>query len=248
MKELWVKEFYKKQFELLNYDINTENWLHQVTKDVQEQVGYPMQTMLELGAGNGGFARAMSKLNVKMTTVELVPELVAFAREHSSEDITIHCGDFYQIDIPEKFDVVSYLDGFGVGTDEEQLYLLKRIKNWMKDDACALIDIYQPLYWKKVSGKEMRLGSAMRKYEYDNSNERMLDHWWDPAYPNDIVTQSLRCYTVEEISTLCDEANLSIEGIFPGGAFDFEKWQFKEKAFLHECLSYRIKVKKLNNK
>ena len=54
-------------------------------------IGYPFQTMLELGAGNGGFARAMSNLNVKMTTVELVPELVMFAKEHSTNDIVIHC-------------------------------------------------------------------------------------------------------------------------------------------------------------
>lgn len=244
MNELNVKGFYQKQFELSNYDINTESWLEQVAKEVQEQVGHPFQTMLELGAGNGGFARAMSKLRVRMTTVELVSELVSFAKEHSSSDIAIHCGDFYQINFEEKFDVVSYLDGFGVGTDDEQLILLKRIKNWMKDDGCALIDIYQPLYWKKVSGQEMSLSAAMRKYEYDSINERMLDHWWNPNQPNEIVTQSLRCYTVEEISDLCDEANLNIVAIFPGGAFDFEKSRYKEQASLHECLSYRIKVKK----
>ncbi|EOO21190.1 MULTISPECIES: class I SAM-dependent methyltransferase [Bacillus cereus group] len=244
MNELNVKEFYQKQFELSNYDINTESWLEQVAKEVQEQVGHPFQTMLELGAGNGGFARAMSKLHVRMTTVELVSELVSFAKEHSSSDIAIHCGDFYQINFEEKFDVVSYLDGFGVGTNDEQLFLLKRIKDWMKEDGCALIDIYQPLYWKKVSGQEMPLSSAMRKYEYDSINERMLDHWWNPNQPNEIVTQSLRCYTVEEISDLCDEANLNIVAIFPGGAFNFEKSRYKEQASLHECLSYRIKVKK----
>ncbi|SCC33384.1 Protein of unknown function [Bacillus mycoides] len=43
----------------------------------------------------------------------------------------------------------------------------------------------------------MSLSSAMRKYEYDSINERMLDHWWNPNYPNDIVTQSLRCYAIE---------------------------------------------------
>ena len=244
MNELNVKEFYKKQFELSNYDVNTESWIEQVAKEVQEQVGHPFQTMLELGAGNGGFARAMSKLNVTMTTVELVSELVEFAREHSSSDIAIHCGDFYQINFEEKFDVVSYLDGFGVGTNDEQLFLLKRIKDWMKEGGCALIDIYQPLYWKKVSGQEMPLSSAMRKYEYDSINERMLDNWWNPNDLNDIVTQSLRCYTVEEISDLCDEANLNIVAIFPGGAFDFEKSRYKEQASLHECLSYRIKIKK----
>ncbi|MGG2936111.1 class I SAM-dependent methyltransferase [Bacillus pacificus] len=244
MNELDVREFYQKQFELSNYDINTESWLEQLAKEVKEQIGHPFQSMLELGAGNGGFARAMSKLRVKMTTVELVPELVMFAKEHSTNDIEIHCADFYKINFEEKFDVVSYLDGFGVGTDDEQLILLKRIKNWMKDDGCALIDIYQPLYWKKVSGQEMLLSSAMRKYEYDSINERMLDHWWHPNNPNDIVTQSLRCYTVDEISNLCAEAGLSIVGIFPGGAYNFEEGKYKEQASLNECLSYRIKVKK----
>ncbi|HGP3674277.1 MULTISPECIES: class I SAM-dependent methyltransferase [Bacillus cereus group] len=244
MNELDVREFYQKQFELSNYDINTESWLEQLAKEVKEQIGHPFQSMLELGAGNGGFARAMSKLRVKMTTVELVRELVMFAKEHSTNDIAIHCADFYKINFEEKFDVVSYLDGFGVGTDDEQLILLKRIKNWMKDDGCALIDIYQPLYWKKVSGQEMLLSSAMRKYEYDSINERMLDHWWHPNNPNDIVTQSLRCYTVDEISNLCAEASLSIVGIFPGGAYDFEEGKYKEQASLNECLSYRIKVKK----
>nr|WP_208752130.1 class I SAM-dependent methyltransferase [Bacillus cereus] len=244
MNELDVREFYQKQFELSNYDINTESWLEQFAKEVKEQIGHPFQSMLELGAGNGGFARAMSKLRVKMTTVELVRELVMFAKEHSTNDIAIHCADFYKINLEEKFDVVSYLDGFGVGTDDEQLILLKRIKNWMKDDGCALIDIYQPLYWKKVSGQEMLLSSAMRKYEYDSINERMLDHWWHPNNPNDIVTQSLRCYTVDEISNLCAEAGLSIVGIFPGGAYDFEEGKYKEQASLNECLSYLIKVKK----
>ncbi|MED2665645.1 class I SAM-dependent methyltransferase, partial [Bacillus thuringiensis] len=45
MNELNVKEFYKKQFELMSYDINNENWLQEVAKEVQEQVGYPIQTM-----------------------------------------------------------------------------------------------------------------------------------------------------------------------------------------------------------
>lgn len=174
MNELNVKEFYKKQFELLSYDIKNENWLQEVAKEVQEQIGYPFQTMLELGAGNGGFARAMSNLNVKMTTVELVPELVMFAKEHSTNDIEIHCADFYKINFEEKFDVVSYLDGFGVGTDEEQLVLLKRIHNWLKDDGCALIDIYQPLYWEKQMDKKCRF---ILQCENMNMIVKMLGCW-----------------------------------------------------------------------
>ncbi len=89
----------------------------------------------------------------------------------------------------------------------------------------------------------MPIGSAMRKYEYDSENARMLDYWWEIDSSNDIVTQSC-CYAVGEISNLCAEAHLSIVGIFPGGAHDFEAGKYKEQSSLNECLSYRIKVKK----
>ena len=38
MNELDVREFYQKQFELSNYDINTERWLEQLAKEVKEQI------------------------------------------------------------------------------------------------------------------------------------------------------------------------------------------------------------------
>jgi hypothetical protein len=36
-------------------------------------------------------------------------------------------GDFYETEPPGKFDVVAYFDGFGIGTDEDQRRLLRRI-------------------------------------------------------------------------------------------------------------------------
>ena len=72
----------------------------------------------------------------------------------------------------------------------------------------------------------------------------MVDSWWHNEHPEEIVTQSLRCYTVDEISSMCEKAGLMITGIFPGGAMDFDKSIYNETAPLSECLSYRIKLKK----
>ena len=246
MTKSWVKPFYRKQFELLNNDIESEmeENLRLQVKEVKEQVGYKFYTVLDLGAGTGVLARALAKQGIQMTTVELVPELVEFAKARSTDLITSHCGDFYTINLPLQYDVVSYFDGFGVGTDEEQLRLLTRISKWMKDEGCAVIDIYQPVYWQKVSGREMRVDQAFRIYDYEVETKRMLDSWWHPDYPDDVVTQSLRCYTVQEITDLCEQADLQIVGIFPGGAMDFEEWIYSEKVSLQKCLSYRIKVVK----
>ena len=37
-----------------------------------------------------------------MTTVELVPELVMFAKEHSTSDIEIHCADFIKLTLKKS--------------------------------------------------------------------------------------------------------------------------------------------------
>lgn len=244
MTQSWVKPFYRKQFEWMNNDIDMSAELEIQVTEIIEQIGIEVHTMLDIGAGMGEVARVLASKGIRMTTLELVPELVEYAKNQSVSSVSSLCGDFYTINLPEIFDVVSYFDGFGVGTDEEQLYLLTRISNWMKDDGCALIDIYQPSYWQKVSGQEMRIDQALRKYGYDEENQRMLDSWWNPDHPEDVVTQSLRCYTPEEISELCQQANLQIVGLFPGGAMDFDEWVYYDKALLHQCLSYRIKVKK----
>ncbi|MGG0642626.1 class I SAM-dependent methyltransferase [Sporosarcina gallistercoris] len=244
MTQSWVEPFYRKQFEWMDQNVDRKDANAQLALEVKEQVGKPFRQMLDIGAGKGDVAKTLAQTGIEMTTLELVPELVDFARKRSGGLVTSYCGDFYTFELPQTFDVVSYLDGFGIGTDEDQLLLLQRIRNWMKEDGCALIDIYQPRYWQHVAGREMTVDSARRVYHYDAEEHRMVDSWWHPDHPEDKVTQSLRCYTLEEISDLCKLAGLSIVGFFPGGAMDFEEWRYSERVPLHECLSYRVKVKK----
>lgn len=63
-------------------------------------------------------------------------------------------GDFSEIGPPSPFDVVSYFDGFGVGTDDDQRRLLRRITGWLSSGGCALIDIYNPYHFARIDGVE----------------------------------------------------------------------------------------------
>lgn len=242
----WIIPFYQKQFEWLR-DAEEEmaSYLQQDADKIEEQIGAQFESMLDIGAGIGSIARVLDTRGIEMTTLELVPELVEAARSRSPKSIDIHMGDFYTYTFSKQFDVVSYFDGFGIGTDDDQLTLLKRMKDWVKDDGCMLIDIYHPTYWRtKAAGQKMKIDDAERIYSFDEEDCRMIDSWWHNEHPNDIVTQSLCCYTVDEISVMCEKAGLTIVGIFPGGAMDFDKWAYIETAPLSTCLSYRIKVKK----
>lgn len=249
MKEFEAQKFYNKQFNLFKNEIDLSTPYLPHSEEIIEQVGKPFETVLELGAGNGLLARGLSTFGKNITTIELVPEMVEFAKKFETPNVTSLCGSFYDIELTDKFDVLLYIDGFGVGTDQEQLTLLKRIYQWLNEDGVGLIDIYQPEYWKKTNGQKMKpLGNSTveREYGYDVMNNQMTDTWWETTNSNEKYTQTLKCYTPDEIYKLCQEANLEIIAYYPGGTMDYENWQFNEVASLSDCLSYRIKVRKAN--
>lgn len=189
----------------------------------------------------------MANKNYEVTSVELVEELVQFAKENTSAPVNILCRDFYKLNIQELFDCMLYIDGFGVGEDEDQLHLLKRIHNWLNKDGYALIDIYEPNYWRQIYKGERVLNdeaTIFRKYDFNEETMRFTDTWWHKNYEDNKSTQSLKCYSISRIYELCQLANLDIVGYFPNDAMDFEKWSYDERASLDYCISYRIKVEK----
>lgn len=249
MQTNWEKSFYEKQFHFTKTDVN-DDYIAYYNGDAQlilEQYGKPFSTVLELGAGKGFVANELAKEGKQVTTIELVEEITDYARRHAHEGVNVLNADFYQVQLPQQFDAVLYLDGFGVGNDADQLRLLERIHHWLTDDGYALIDIYEPNYWQKTSGIEMYVShdkKGMRKYGYDEESRRMTDTWWQVNEPSQYVTQSLACYSPEEINELCKQANLQIIAYYPSGAMDYDTWTYTEVATLNECWSYRIKVRK----
>ncbi len=245
MNEVEAQAFYKKQFELSEGILDLSTISFDVVEEIVEQIGKHFTTVLELGAGNGALSRSLSMFNKDITTVELVPEMVEFAKRIDTKNVTSLCGSFYDIDISSTFDTILYIDGFGIGSDKEQLTLLKRIHNWLNEDGVALIDIYQPNYWKKVNGEEMMPYpnlNVIRIYGYDELLNRMTDTWWEESKSKEKHTQSLSCYSTDEIYDLCKSADLKITAYYPGGAMDFQNWKYNKNVSLSECLSYRIKV------
>lgn len=245
MENNWANEFYKMQYEIIgDYP---EGYHTESANEILEQTGKRVGSMLELGAWDGSLARALSNQVDQITTVELIKEMTEKAKSLNPDSIeTIH-GSFYDVTISQKFDVIIYIDGFGVGTDEDQLKLLKNIHHWMADDGCALIDIYQPEHWKKADGVEMYLNRRdmphlKRRYSYDFEADIMMDRWWHDKDEKLNSTQYLKCYTQDEIYELCKQAGLNIIGYFPHGAMDYENMEYHEHASLKECMSYRIKL------
>ncbi|SES13756.1 bifunctional 2-polyprenyl-6-hydroxyphenol methylase/3-demethylubiquinol 3-O-methyltransferase UbiG [Psychrobacillus sp. OK032] len=242
----WVKNFYDKQFQLYKEGLTGPNEEHEeILTKIETLASKPFRSILELGAGGGEFAITAAKKGYAVSAVELVPSRIDYMKKLKSEhniigELEIIEGDFYEVELQKTFDVICYIDGFGIGNDQDQRKLLKRMSGWLKLDGCILIDIYTPWYWASVAGQQMRVGNKHRKYDFDFMQCRMLDTWFDG---DEAVTQSLRCYSPQDLRLLLEDSGLTLVDIKPGGAMDYKTWEYHENVNLNEAMSYMAKLK-----
>lgn len=244
----WVKSFYSKQYEWGNlFASGVADYHHQKASQVKGLAGPSKKRILELGSGGGENALAMASLGHDVVAVELVGSAVengrSLAKELNISNIEFIHGNFYEVDFADRFDLVCYWDGFGVGTDDEQHKLLKRIHDWLKPDGCSLIDVYTPWYASYTAGIEVPINKdTTRRYDFDGDQCRWLDSWWPTGDKEQAVTQSLRCYSPADLRQLLCGTGLILENYDVGGAMDWEKGEYQEKAPLKKAMYYTAKL------
>ncbi|HEX8033962.1 MAG TPA: methyltransferase domain-containing protein [Ktedonobacterales bacterium] len=241
----WAESFYAMQDELSGVYTGA---LHPQQQDreraelVTTHLSSPPGVVLELGAGGGLSALATAQRGHNVTAVELVTHAAAHARRlipnATPGTLRVIEGTFYTVELPEQFDVVCYWDGFGIGTDEDQQTLLRRIAAWLKPSGIALIDINTPWYWAQAAGQRMTTSTFVREYGFDADGCRMLDHWWPPQHEDQRVTQSLRCYSPQDLRLLLKGTGLILERLVPGGAVDYEAHSYTSNVSLERAMQY----------
>ena len=246
----WIYEFYSRQHTALVHEEAEASveYCNEKMSVISRLIPNPGKTLLELGAGNGMNAIACANLDFSVTALELVPEcckrIKDYANTYGTTRGSIHVvqGDFYKIDLTEQFDLVTYWDGFGIGSDDDQIRLLKRIANWMKRDGRALIEVYSPLYASRTVGRKVRFESCTRAYDFDARNARWLDTW--TYHDGTVLTQSLRTYLPPDLRLLLRETDLDIEHIETREAWDWETESLTKNAPLESAISYVVCLKK----
>ncbi len=239
----WVRTFYRKQHEWSGVcAAAVESWHREKAAALRLPTRPGPYQILELGCGGGQIAVALTELGHQVVAIDLLPEALACAQElattHRISTIDWVEEDFYAYSIDQRFDMVCYLDGFGIGTDEDQQRLLRRISQWLLPDGRAIIEVYAPAYWRRAAGRSMVWPDVSRQYDYDEEASRLLDTWWATDNPKDTVTQSLRCYAPEELGALVSGTRLHIEKLQPGGAYDHEARTYRDRVSLEACMTY----------
>jgi hypothetical protein len=187
---------------------------------------------------------ALAHAGRDVVTIELQPMLAEhiaeLARSVEGGSLRSLTGDFYSVDPGGPFDVVAYFDGFGIGSDEDQRRLLRRVGDWLTSEGCGLIDVLTPWYFIKTSGDEEEFpeGSGVHYREvFDAEGNRMTEQMWRAADEADVVTQSLRCYSPADLRLLLERTDLELAGIEPY----VDQW-YGEPAAIEDAIVYLAKL------
>lgn len=244
----WVPEFYRKQYEWADWRNRWADFDPAASDPhvdaVRRLAGEGQKRILELGPGTGSTAAALAHAGHDVVTVELQPMLAEhiseLARDVERGSLRSIAGDFYDVDPGGPFDVVAYFDGFGLGNDEDQRRLLHRIGGWLTIEGCALIDVLTPWHFVKTAGEEEEFpeGSGIYYREgFDAEGSRMTEQMWRTGDEDDVVTQSLRCYSPADLRLLLEGTDLALAQVEPHS----DQWYGKPTA-LEDAMVYLAKL------
>jgi SAM-dependent methyltransferase len=234
----WIQPFYSLQSRWVGLGPAEDADIARL-EAIHRHSGSGPHRILELGAGGGQAAFLAATVGHDVTAVELVPERAENARNLAkmARTLTVIEGSFYDIELEGSFDLIVYWDGFGVGDDEDQRLLLRRVRDWLAPHGSALIDVYTPWFAAASVGREMALPGARRRYDFEPEGNRWLDTWWPEDSPEQAVTQSLRCYAPADFRLLLEGTGLDLQGVDPGAGPDgLGGWS--QKTNLARCFSW----------
>lgn len=257
----WVEHYYSKKAEWFGpTGIFPEHRERATT--VQRLCG-PKKRVLELGAGAGGAAAAMADLGYQVVAVEVSPIRASHAQALARGRDGMHVvqADFYTVNLANRFDVVCYWDGFGIGSDADQRRLLRRAaREWLEDDGVMLMDVFTPWAWVRKAGREHRLDHIWRlkggrvrtvdlevplkvRYGFDPVNCRFNDEHWPLRNRSQVIKQSIRCYTPSDFLLLLEGTGLRTDAFqVSGKKFEVEKFEYGMSEPLASAESYLVKL------
>jgi SAM-dependent methyltransferase len=246
----WAKDFYSKQAQWLGREAiwasfsahNPPDRARHRAAAVECLAGSGSKRVLELGCGSGTAAAAIALLGHTVVALDIVDAAVANTRRLAAQlpagALTVLQADFYSVSLADRFDVVCYFDGFGIGSDADQQRLLRRIAGWLKPGGCALIDVYAPWHWAAVAGETDQEGDVYCRSDFDAAGSRLVESIWSAGMDeSQAVTQSLRCYSPADLRLLLAGTGLALETFEP-----YESEEHDRQVPLKEALFYLAKL------
>lgn len=218
----WVTPFYNKTAIWWGPNTSTEYYIARA-RQVERLCGAGPHRVLDLGTGPGGNAAALADRGHQVVAVE-VSDRAAYARElakvQRKGSLTVLQADFFTLELAGRFDVVTCWQVFGVGSDWDQRRLLKRIaRHWLAPGGAVVMDVYCPFRPAREAGNQKTLpplpgvpGSKemIERWHFDPVACRWIDEWEPTESPQEVMAQTLRCYSPADLALLLEGTGLEL--------------------------------------
>lgn len=253
--QAWIKDFYAQAGRWWGPEVNGLEKLRAAT--IERLCGKGIKRILELGAGAGLTAALMADDGHHVVAVEWSAIYANYARAHLQTPRTgtleVIEADFYAVELADRFDVVCYWDGFGVGSDSDHRRLLRRIaQDWLALDGCVLMDVFSPVKPIQDANTTVQLEplegvpesvKMNRRCHFDPLNCRWVDEWEPVDEPDKALAQTVRCYTPADLRLLLEGTNLRLKRLEVNGkALDFQSGSIVTSGPLMEEYSYLVQL------
>lgn len=255
----WADSFYSqtgKWWGPAEYKITKRDY--QRLETVKRLYGKLPIDLLELGSSYGNTAAVFADVGINVTAIEL-SDRIDFAKQYEGLSykgkLQFIKDDFYQVNLSKKFDVVCYWNGFGIGSDNDQRKLLKRIANeWLKEKGSLVMDVQNPYVWAKWHGdREEKMANpslgynfdVSQKIQYDPVSNIAYDSWWETNKPEKKHVQTLRCYAPCDLQLLLENTGLRLKHIEANGEkVEIETLPSEKNAFW-DASEYLVQLDKI---
>ncbi|MBM3140143.1 MAG: methyltransferase domain-containing protein [Chloroflexi bacterium] len=193
-------------------DIGPHHWRRAAA--VARHAGPGPKRVLELGAGGGYTAAALAERGHEVVAVEFTAaaaeQLRWWAGKLPEGSLTVVEDDFYSVELEGRFDAVCYFDGFGIGSDEEQRFLLGRVADWLKPAGCALVDVMTPWYWAAHSGEADEFHGLHGRFDFNGEACALRYRQWPEGRGVEAVAQVVRCCSPADLRLLFEGTGLRL--------------------------------------
>jgi SAM-dependent methyltransferase len=227
----WVKDFYEQTGIWWGMDPQGDEIHQQRCEIIGRLIGNSPMHILDLGSGPGATAAAMADLGHDVTGIEFSPMRAKFAKKlvdlPRKGKLQIVEDDFYTAELPHTYELITYWDGFGIGTDKDQRRLLKRISHeWLAPGGKVLMDVFNPVKCAQSAGTTRRLpplkdveGSVEmdNTWYFDPVSSRWTDEWKPVHEPEKAMAQTLRCYSPVDFQLLLEGTDLKVGHVEAAG-------------------------------
>jgi len=170
---------------------------------------------LELGIGTGRIALPLRQRGVRVSGIDLSPDMVAqLRRKPGSEDIEVAIGDFSTTTVAGTFTVAFLVANtiMNLTTQEAQVACFRNVAAHLEPGGCFVIDVVTPDLQRLPPGETFRLfhfGSAhIGVDEYDVAGQGLISHHCYPGEAEPLASIPFRYVWPSELDLMAQLAGM----------------------------------------